>query len=208
MCRIHTEIMFPQCGHTHFKQRNTQDCDCTTDLLRMTMNEERTCPRCHTKGYYDPYNRLTGKERAYVKDWLRRRLDFRAVHKIIQAQRLPPPDASYPRPDGSNTVSQSNRLVPLDHQLDELLTDFHDFVSPTIKVVPLGTIHPDKERCAACWGNLTISSRNLEESCSGAGARMLPCGHIFGQKCLARTFTFQRGRPPRNWEDIFMSTLS
>lgn len=43
-----------------------------------------------------------------------------------------------------------------------------------------------QEKCGICWGSLI--STDKEEACSGGGPRMLPCGHLIGRKCLARTF--------------------
>ena len=54
MCPTHTETMFWQCRHTCFTQSSAQACVCSRDLLKMTMNNKQTCPRCQATGYLEP----------------------------------------------------------------------------------------------------------------------------------------------------------
>ena len=58
MCRTHTEAMFWQYRHTCFTQSNAQACECSRDLLRMTMNNKKTCPRYKAAGYLEPNNTI------------------------------------------------------------------------------------------------------------------------------------------------------
>jgi hypothetical protein len=43
-----------------------------------------------------------------------------------------------------------------------------------------------------------MTTTDPEEACNGEGARMLPCGHIFGRKCLANMFKIVGEVPGRN----------
>jgi hypothetical protein len=80
----------------------------------------------------------------------------------------------------------SSGPLPLDYQPNNFLADLCDFDSPGVKVAPPGLIHPDDDRCDICWGSLT--SVDVEDSCSGGGAQKLSCGNVCGIKCLARAF--------------------
>jgi hypothetical protein len=104
-------------------------------------------------------------------------------------------DTSEARTAALLKMSMSTRPVPLDYQPNDFLTDRSDFISPKIKIVPPGTIQPEHEKCGICWGSLTTS--DPEEACSGRGARRLPCGHIFGRKCLVSTFNIGSEGQPR-----------
>jgi len=79
-----------------------------------------------------------------------------------------------------------NCSIPLDFQENEHLIDRSHFLAPDVTIVPPGTIADHSDRCGICWGSL--SSADPEEACSGDGARRLPCGHIYGHKCLIELF--------------------
>ena len=80
----------------------------------------------------------------------------------------------------------SSGPLPSDYQPNNFPADLCDLDSPEVKVAPLGLIHPDDDQCDICWGSLT--SVDIEDSCSGGGAQKLPCSNVYGRECLARAF--------------------
>jgi hypothetical protein len=98
--------------------------------------------------------------------------------------------ADYSGIEKTTWLTFNNCVVPL--RTNEYLIDRSHFLSPKLRIVPPGTIADHSDRCGVCWGS--FSSADPEEACSGEGARKLPCGHIYGHKCLIRLF--QKSRRP------------
>jgi hypothetical protein len=162
--------------------------------------EQRSCPNCrltrtgacaNSTEYMDNEALRSVKRRAEVvdfEDWMRRFADFQLAQQAIHGSILPVPRTS-PRDflaEGKAKLFLMGMPVLLDYYPNDFMTDRCDFVSPGVKIVPPGTIKPEHEKCGVCWGLMTAS--DPEEACCGEGARMLPCGRIFGRKCLASTF--------------------
>jgi hypothetical protein len=71
---------------------------------------------------------------------------------------------------------------------DTRLIDDANFTSPRLKIVPPGTIPEDSDKCSLFWGSLGTDDDGEGLECEGGGARMLPCGHIYGKKCIKDVF--------------------
>ncbi|KAN0116912.1 hypothetical protein V8E51_002889 [Hyaloscypha variabilis] len=173
MCRIHTETMYAQCGHTFFTQRTVQHPSCVnTDLYSMATNNNQICPRCQSE---PPAARITD-DVGNIEDWRRR---------MVECQ-----EALAATPTGPTF-----NAVPVNHWPNFFLTDRCDLLRPEVQVVPPGMIRPENDRCGVCCGSLT--SLDKDEECKGYGARRLPCGHIFGRRCLLSTFQIGQEAPGR-----------
>ena len=75
--------------------------------------------------------------------------------------------------------------------------DITTFLSPRIGIVPDGDkVLENRYRCSLCFGKFTDSCENGGDGCIGGGARMLPCGHVFGKYCLREALLASRGVCP------------
>jgi hypothetical protein len=77
------------------------------------------------------------------------------------------------------------RCLPLQFLPNKYLTDSSEFSSPDIMVVSPGLIPRDLDKCGVCWGSLVGTG---DAACEGGLPRMLPCGHIYGKKCISKVF--------------------
>jgi hypothetical protein len=147
---------------------------------------------------------LTKEKFADTVDWLRRVQDFTNAQVAVEKSGQTVLDYELriswvgdpclkQSNDWSATALWRNQTDPLDLQPNKFLIDKCKFISPEMKVVPPGKIPHEHGKCPICWGSFAVTSGG--EACSGGSPRMLPCGHIFGQRCIARAFETSNSCP-------------
>jgi len=222
MCRTHTETIFCGCDHSSWTQTSSEACQCENLMFKMeaTMEEGQKCHNCsqRTLGFgpegkcVSPdsmrrylafrnaqFLRVTALQTEPLSERATKTItDFRKV--LVTLAKASEPggvheaavksfaSADYSGVEKTTWLTFKNCVIPL--QANEHFIDRSHFLSPKLTIVPPGTIAYHSDRCGVCWGS--FSSADPEEACSGEGARRLPCGHIYGHKCLIRLFQTSR----------------
>ena len=201
MCQIHTETFFYGCCHSAFAQTTWELCKCGRDLFIMKVEWDRiqNCPHCEAKkgSKWTALRHLTREEAAVRTDSVRRFLDFRKYQLAVTLCEVPDmfdkATAKIIIREDFEAVGRlawdkaSGTSIPLNSRRKDHQIDRSYFITPELRIVPAGKIKPHQDRCGICLGSLT--SFDPEESCSGHGARKLPCGHIYGRQCIVDAFT-------------------
>jgi hypothetical protein len=201
MCQLHTETLFYGCCHSAFAQTTSELCNCGRDLFIMKVEWDRiqNCPHCEAKkgSKWTVLRHLTREEFAVRTDSVRRFLDFRKCQLVVAQGQGPDLFGKaaakiiiredFEAVDRLDWDKASGTPIPLNSRRKDHHIDRSYFITPELRIVPAGKIKPHQDSCEICLGSLT--SFDPEESCSGHGARKLPCGHIYGRQCIVDALT-------------------
>ncbi|KAH8758778.1 hypothetical protein F5882DRAFT_523476 [Hyaloscypha sp. PMI_1271] len=136
--------------------------------------------RMYRPGHEAEVERMSLKRRVQAYDDA-----YGLYHRAYNACTGPAIHEPDPKLVGVLTARVPPRCLPLQLLPNNYLTDSTEFSSPNIMVVPPGLIPRDLDKCGVCWGSLVGIS---DAACEGGPPRMLPCGHIYGKKCISKVF--------------------